>query len=340
MIIGIVFGGKGVEKQYGLEACRDIERVLHRFRIKSKRICLNKNFTLKNLKEIDLFFIIDSNCEDYSKRRLLFNHISLSNTDFIGQKDKTFKLARNKFISNRIFRQNGISTPKSLLIDSQETFRKVKRSLGNKFPLIAKDNFGSSSENLEICFDEGEFTKKTESLLKKCSQVIIEEFIEGTEITSPFVRLFGKDSVLNPIEIKYEGLIYDFETKNETDGNCIEIHPNLSRHSFDKIKRITTKASCVIESDFCTRVDFRIKYGIPYVLEINSEPALSKYDFLAICAKLSGVSYSQLIIGLLANSPKFVLHAKENNPKLYEFINRVKNRNYPSFKKKGIKDAR
>lgn len=326
MIIGIVFGGKGVEKQCGLEACQDIEYVLDRFYIKSKRICLNRKEDLidENLKRVDLFLIVDSNCDDYSRRDILFNFISKNQSEFIGQKDKTFKLARNKFISNRMFRQNGIRTPKSILIDSTETLKKNKQPFGNKFPLIVKDNFGSSSENIEICFEERDFIKKTELLLKKCSQVIVEEFIKGIEITSPFARLFGSGFAFNPIEIKYKGLIYDFETKNEIDGNCIEISSNLNKHLSKKIQKITIEANCVIESDFCTRVDFRMKGEVPYVLEINGEPALPKYDFLANCARLSGISYNELIIGLLANSSRFVTDAEKNNLKLYRFINKAK----------------
>lgn len=327
MIIGIVFGGKGIEKQSGLEACMDIEKVLHRFRIKSKRIYLNskKDPIDGNLKRVDVFFIVDSNCDDYSIRNLLLDFIKKSKSDFIGQKDKTFKLARNKFKSNRMFRQNSIRTPKSVLIDSIETLEKVKRLFGNKFPLIAKDNFGSSSENLEICFDDKDLKKKAKPLLKKCSQVIIEEFIEGIEITSSFARLFGEHIALSPLKIKYKGLIYDFETKNEIGGRCAKVCPKLNKSLSDKVRDITIEVNHIIGSRFCSRVDFRIRKKVPYVLEINSEPALSNYDYLAKCAKLSGISYNQLIIGLLANSRKFISNAKKNNFELYEFINKTKN---------------
>ncbi len=320
MLIGIVYGGTGEEELYNLPVVKDIEEVFDSCKLSSRRIYLNKkSLPLSLLEGIDLFFIVDSFCKNISNRKLVFNYIKKNKIDYIGQNEKAFLIARDKYKTNKILNKNGILTPKSFLISNNSDILSFKKSfsekngfcLNTKFPLIVKDNFGSSSQHLEVCFERKKLFHTIENLLKKCKKLIIEEYIDGMEVTSPFLEIFGKKIVLNSLEIVYDGYVYDRRIKIKEE-NYLKIPPRINGKLLEEIKRITLVANRSIGCRFYSRMDIKIKKGKVYVLEINGEPVLSKNDFIGRSAKSLGIEYETVILGLLSNSKTFRKLSKDN----------------------------
>ena len=316
MIIGLVFGGKGIEIKNNLQTRKDIKRVLSRYKIKVIEVDLNSNLESKEINTIDLFFILDSNPVDYKKRVVFFDYLINSGKQFIGQSEKPFLLARDKFRTNYLLSKKWITTPRSKLIKVNTQID----SLPFKFPVVVKDNFGASSEFVEFCRNIHEVNKCLNSFFDKgVKSILIEEYISGIEVTCPYVMLFGRELFILPVQIIYDTPIFDFITKNKTFRNKLQIPPNISPTILRNLKDLCEKANRVINCRYFFRLDIKIEHNKCYVLEINGEPILAKNDYVARSANKFGVSYSELIIGLLANSSKFKNYALINK-KLRHFM--------------------
>ncbi|MBI2588137.1 ATP-grasp domain-containing protein [Candidatus Berkelbacteria bacterium] len=334
MLIGLVYGGQGAEEFTNLQATKDIERVLLHYSLKIQRIYLNNpKFKQRDIEKINLFLIIDSNSKNRSNREILFNRIKSHKIDYISQKQSALLLARNKFKSNNIFKRHGLNIPNAFLFSSahglfkKELNKKLEDFITNNgFPLVLKDNFGSSSENLRICFSQKEFLDFLSYLSKICSKVLIERYIPGVEVTVPRVMFFGKAYVLNPIQINYRGYLYDYKIKNKTFQDKLKIPPSLPQKTLQEIKTVTIKANNLIGSSYYSRVDMKIDGNTIYILEVNGEPVLSKNDFISRSLKSIGVSYPKFVFGLLSNSELFTNYLKHKNKEAYKFMIRAKDK--------------
>lgn len=333
MIIGIVYGGKGDEEIYNIKAVIDIENVFANYRINSRRIYLNdEKFTQNLFLGLDVIVVVDSNCRHYRRRRFLIDFAVKNKIDFIGQRQSAFTFARNKFLTSFILRKNDLLVPKSFLIGDPKNQKlsliidKKKSVLKNNYPVIIKDNFGSSSENLHLCLSEHGFKVSFGILKNRCNSILVEEYIGGQEITVPIIEILGKTIVLSPIEIIYQGYIYNRKIKKEI-SNYIKIPPRLSNDIINKIKKVALLTHRIIGCSFYSRIDIKVERNKIFILEINDEPVLSENDFVSIGAKFLDINYSMLIIGLLANSRKFLSYAKAQNKKLFKDITIFKKTN-------------
>ena len=128
--------------------------------------------------------------------------------------------------------------------------------------------------------------------LKYGNHVLIEEYIDGKEIT---VSILG-DKVLPIVEIKPHSSIYDYEskyTKGESDYVCpAEIDDSLSEEIKDTALKIHKLLGCQIYS----RVDFRLdKDNKFWLLEINTLPGMTETSLFPMAAKAAGLSFEDLI---------------------------------------------
>ncbi|PJA88547.1 MAG: hypothetical protein CO139_02455 [Candidatus Moranbacteria bacterium CG_4_9_14_3_um_filter_36_9] len=323
-VVGLVFGGKGEEDLYNIRAVLDVEKVLGERNIASKRINLNNaDFSKTKLSGVDLFFILDSNPIDYSRRNVLLSFIEENRVDFVGQDECAFLTARDKFKTNSILNKNKIKTPRSFLLDLKNSKDDecvfLLEFFENKFPLVVKDNFGSSSEGIGVCFNKEELRKIINLLSRKYSKLLVEEYIRGKEITVPCVKLFGKDIVLTPMEIIYDGLIYDRKIKKSA-SNYLNLPPQIDEKLIKMAVEIARVASEKTTCRFYSRLDMKLRGDDFYVLEINGEPVLTEDDFISRGAKYLGISYPLLILGFLSNSKNFVDYVKKENKNVHDEI--------------------
>lgn len=196
----------------------------------------------------------------------------------------------------------------------------IIKSLKIKYPLIIKDNLGSSSENVFFCRNESDVKYNIPSIYNQNKEMLIEEYIAGREFTIPFIQIFGQGLILNPIELIYNGPIYSYKIKNNSFRVKMVVPAKLNIISKRTIRDIVIKANKSIGTSYYSRLDIKLKNGKPFIIEINDEPTLCINDFVTKSAKSLGISYPKLIIGLLSNFSAFTKYAKDNNDKLYRFI--------------------
>ena len=200
--------------------------------------------------------------------------------------------AMDKEISKRIFKKNKILTPKYFLYTFNKTNKKLTSEINKKlgFPVVIKPINEGSSVNVFICTRRNIFSKL--KLLKDYKKVLIEQFIPGREIQAAII---GKKK-LGAIELKPKRKFYDYEAKYNSKAKTEHIIPvDLSKEDYRKLMNITLKAHRLIGCRGVTRSDFKFYNGKFYLLEINTQPGMTKLSLVPEISSYVGISFINLI---------------------------------------------
>ena len=208
-------------------------------------------------------------------------------------------LAMDKEISKKIFIQNNIKTPKyithSYNISSQNLIKEIKKKL--KFPVVVKPLNEGSSVNVFIC-NEKNIIKILNSI-KNYKKVMIEEFIGGREIQ---VAIMGNKK-LGVIELKPKRKFYDYQAKYNLNAKTQHIIPvDLPKNKINQVLQIAHKAHKIIGCRGVTRSDFKFFNGKFYLLEINTQPGMTKLSLVPEIAAYRGINFIKLIEWILEDA--------------------------------------
>ena len=208
-------------------------------------------------------------------------------------------IAMDKDISKKIFIKNKIKTPKFFIynydISTSELIKKIKKKL--KFPVVVKPLNEGSSVNVFIC-KEKNITRIVNSI-KNYKKIMIEEFIGGREIQ---VAIMGNKK-LGAIELKPKRKFYDYQAKYNSNAKTQHIIPvKLPNIKLKQAMNMAYKAHKIIGCKGITRSDFKYFKGKFYLLEINTQPGMTKLSLVPEIAAYKGIKFIQLIEWILSDS--------------------------------------
>lgn len=222
----------------------------------------------------------------------------------------TLALAMDKAKSKQIFRYAGIPTPNFQLYTQPDdpTDKRLH------FPLIVKPNREGSAKGIwasSVVRDEAALKRQVGKVMTLYGQeVLVEEFIEGTELT---VGILGQDELLPILEIDFEPcgpsgeFFYSWRMKEFQGNRDLHLAPRfvcparLSVEATQAVKQVALKAAKALGCRDLARVDIRLSSeGIPYVLEVNPLPGLDPEESnLPLMAQAAGLSYEAFIQRIL-----------------------------------------
>ena len=208
-------------------------------------------------------------------------------------------IAMDKEISKKIFIKNKINTPKFIKYSYNKKNSELIRSIDKKlkFPVVVKPINEGSSVNVFICSKKNII--KILNLMKNYKQLMIEEFIAGREIQ---VAIMGGKN-LGAIELKPKRKFYDYQAKYNTKAKTKHIIPvQLSKNKFDEVMSMALKAHKIIGCRGVTRSDFKFYKNKFYLLEINTQPGMTKLSLVPEIAKYHGISFIRLIEWILKDA--------------------------------------
>ena len=287
----IISGGISKERVISLETGKQVEKELKKNGYQTK-IC-EPNFNLINITETFKPNIIFNALhgqfgEDGYIQSILENiGIPYTHSGVIASAK-----AMDKEISKKIFIKNKILTPKFIKYcfdkSKLELNNLVKKKLG--YPIVIKPINEGSSVNVFIC-DKSNFFEKL-NILKSYKKVLIEEFIPGREIQASII---GKKK-LGAIELKPKRKFYDYQAKYNSKSKTEHIIPvNLPKEKYNKLMKISLKAHNLLECRGVTRSDFKYYKNNFYLLEINTQPGMTKLSLVPEISAYYGINFINLI---------------------------------------------
>jgi len=208
-------------------------------------------------------------------------------------------IAMDKEISKKIFIKNKILTPKYIKFDHKKNKKNIIKIIEKKlkFPVVIKPINEGSSVHVYICTKKN--IDKNLKILSIYNHILIEEFIGGREIQ---VAIMGTKT-LGAIELKPKRKFYDYEAKYNSNAKTKHIIPvSLGKKDLQKIITITRKVHQLIGCRGVTRSDFKFYKGKFYLLEINTQPGMTKLSLVPEIANYTGISFIKLIEWILKDA--------------------------------------
>ena len=208
-------------------------------------------------------------------------------------------IAMDKEISKKLFIKYKINTPKFFTYSFDKKSSQLVKLINSKlkFPVVVKPLNEGSSVNVFICNRKNIF-KILESL-KNYKKVMIEQFIGGREIQ---VAILGKKK-LGAIELKPKRKFYDYKAKYNTNAKTQHIIKiDLPKNKLNEVLELAHKAHKIIKCKGVTRSDFKYFKGKFYLLEINTQPGMTKLSLVPEIAAHHGMSFIKLIEWILKDA--------------------------------------
>ena len=187
-------------------------------------------------------------------------------------------------------------TPKHILYhfnnSKSDLIKLINKRL--KFPVVIKPINEGSSVNVFICNKLN--LKNKLKKLKIYKEILIEEFIPGREIQAAILG----NKKLGAIELKPKRKFYDYEAKYNSKAETKHIIPvNLSKNKFNELMNISLKVHKLLGCRGVTRSDFKYYKNKFYLLEINTQPGMTKLSLVPEICMYKGISFIKLIELLL-----------------------------------------
>jgi len=171
----------------------------------------------------------------------------------------------------------------------------VGKKLG--YPVVIKPINEGSSVNVFIC-NRSDLIKKLK-FLSIYKNIIIEKFIPGREIQA---AIMGNEK-LGAIELKPKRAFYDYKAKYYVNAKTEHIIPvDLKKKDLDQVLNIAHKAHKLIGCRGISRSDFKFYKGKFYLLEINTQPGMTKLSLVPEIAAYKGISFLNLIERILKDA--------------------------------------
>ncbi|KFC20190.1 D-alanine--D-alanine ligase [Chryseobacterium sp. FH1] len=202
-------------------------------------------------------------------------------------------LTFNKKDTLAVLSKYGIPSAKSIYLRKGEDISddKIVEELG--LPLFVKPNQSGSSLGISKVKEKSELKNALEIAYKEDDEILIESALNGTEVSVGVLDYKGEVIVLGITEIIPDKEFFDYEAKYE--GASQEITPaRIDEETTKKVEEISIKAYKSLGMSGFSRSEFIIVDGIPYLLEMNTNPGFSPASILPQQAKIYGISIKDL----------------------------------------------
>ncbi len=203
-------------------------------------------------------------------------------------------LTFNKSFCNIIVNSLGVNTAKSILLYKNQNYNTDGIVDEIKLPCFVKPNNGGSSVGITKVDKIENLQDAIKTAFKEDDEVIVEEFIDGTEITCGIIKSKGKMYVLPVTEIVSKKEFFDYDAKY-TPGMADEITP--ARISEETEKECKTISVYLYENLNCSglvRFDYILHDELLYFLEVNTIPGLTEDSIVPRQAKEMGITIAML----------------------------------------------
>ena len=160
-------------------------------------------------------------------------------------------------------------------------------------PCFVKPNKSGSSFGISKVKTAAELPTAIEIAYKEDNEIIIESFLDGTEVSVGVINYQGRVTVLPITEIVSENDFFDYEAKYQ--GKSQEITPaRISDAMAQKVSEAAKRAYEILKMKGFSRSEFIFVDGEPHMLEMNTIPGLTTESLIPQQAKAAGISLEDL----------------------------------------------
>lgn len=211
-------------------------------------------------------------------------------------------LTFNKYFCNKYLLAFGVKSASSVCLRKNDLIdeRRIVEELG--LPVFVKPNDGGSSFATTKVSSEDELREAILLAFGEGSEVMVESFMQGTEVTCGCYRIKDKMTVFPITEVVSKNDFFDFEAKYNPQ-KVEEITPaRISDRLTNEIKSLTAAIYQWIGARGIIRVDYIISpEGDVRMLEVNTTPGMTTTSFIPQQIRAAGLDIKEVMSEIIEN---------------------------------------
>lgn len=170
-------------------------------------------------------------------------------------------------------------------------------------PFFIKPNASGSSFGVTKVKRQEDIAQAIETALTESKMALIEEYIEGTEVSQGVMIIGGQEFIMPVTELISKNEFFDYQAKY-TDGMTQEITPaRIPADVTETLNRTTLEIYRTLGCSGVVRIDYIIREGKPYFIEVNTVPGMSRNSIIPQQWRTMGYTMQQAFTMIITNKP-------------------------------------
>ena len=209
----------------------------------------------------------------------------------------------DKFVLNQYLRGYGISVADSLLIrkgyEELVSDDEIEQRIG--MPCFVKPAADGSSFGVSKVRKKDQLAPAIRKAMMESPEVMVEQFLEGTEISIGVYKTKEKSVVLPATEVVTQNEFFDYDAKYN--GQVQEITPaRLSESVTRRVREITSHIYDILHCNGIIRIDYIISpEGKISMLEVNTTPGMTATSFIPQQVRAAGLNITDVLTEIVEN---------------------------------------
>ena len=207
----------------------------------------------------------------------------------------------NKFTCNQYLKGFGIRVSESMVL--RKGFEIFDEEVINKvgLPCFIKPNAGGSSFGVTKVKTKEDIQPAIEKAFGESDEVIIEAYMQGTEITCGCYKTKDKEVVFPITEVVTSNEFFDYDAKYN--GQVDEITPaRIPEETAERVRLLTSAIYDILGCDGIIRIDYIITEGEKVnLLEINTTPGMTATSFIPQQVRAAGLDIKDVMTEIIEN---------------------------------------
>lgn len=298
MKVGVLMGGISSEREVSIDSGNNAIEHLDKSKYEIVPILIDKKTdVIEKVKDLDfaLLMLHGKFGEDGRVQSILETY----EIPYSGCGILCGALGVDKDMTKQILRYNNIRTADWFVVKSVEDINyDTIEEYG--YPVMVKPVSGGSSVAAFVVKEKKDVEAAVLEGLKWDEEVMIEKFLSNaTEITCPVIN--GKMTSI--IAIEPNGEFFDYQSKFTAEGSkryVVEFPEELQK----EVERMAVGTYHALKTSVLTRVDMLIKDGVPYVLEVNTLPGMTKNSLVPVSLEHFGIDMGEFLDMIIEESIK------------------------------------
>lgn len=300
MKIGVIMGGISSEREISLKSGESILENIDTKKYDVVKIVIDKKDDIVNkVRDEKIDFALLALHGQFGEDGTVQSVLQSLEIPYSGCGPLSSAACMDKDMSKNLLKASGIRTaPWINLRDVSELNFDDIEKLG--YPVVIKPTHGGSSVATFIIKDRSEVLNAVEEGFKWDNEVMIEKFIKGEEITCPILG----NEMYPIVAIKPNAEFFDYAAKYN-DGGSDEFVIELEKDLHEEVEEMALATYRALKCSVYARVDMIVTEDkVPYILEVNTLPGMTKNSLFPKSAAGKNMTYSELLDKIIEESLK------------------------------------
>ena len=300
-VVAVLLGGLSHEAEISRRTGAAITEALCSLGYKVIPVEYEPDSVLKKLQEIQAKRVFIALHGKYGEDGTIQSVLELAGIPYTGSGVSSSAVTMDKILSSRVFKSAGIHMAFSIPYYLSDGIDKVENSIRKHFtfPVVLKPACEGSTIGIEIVKDPNALGEALSRTFSVEPRLLAETFLDGEEFTVAVLN--GK--ALPIVQICPHSGQYDFHSKYTSGATDYLVPAPISKELADEMQALAIKGYKVAECAGVVRFDFRTdKNGMPFLLEANSIPGMTKTSLVPKAAAAVGIEFPELCEILLSGA--------------------------------------